>query len=298
MLLVGPLLRSITITACPLGTMVCMQERLPHPISGAEFTSPVTPGTGWPGDTADSETPVAHSAAEVAELAAAESWTELDSRISVCRACPRLVSWREEVAIKKRASFAQQPYWGRPVPGWGATNPSIVILGLAPAANGANRTGRMFTGDSSGDWLYASLYRCGLATQEGAVHSGDGQELLGTRIVASVKCAPPQNKPTTEERDNCAPWLLAEMQLCLPTTKVLVALGSFGWAAALRALRQMGLDVPKPQPKFGHAREVEIGPLVLLGSYHPSQHNTFTGRLTKEMMDEIFNRARVLAGIS
>lgn len=272
-----------------------MQDRLPHPISGEPFTSPVQPGTGWPGDQANGETPIAKSAAAVSRLAQADGWSELDARVSVCQACPRLVSWREDVATHKRASFSQEPYWGRPVPGWGADNPQIVILGLAPAANGANRTGRMFTGDSSGDWLYAALHRCGLAAQEGATHAGDGQQLLSTRIIASVKCAPPQNKPTIDERDTCAPWLLRELEFCVPTARSLVALGSFGWAAALRAFKQMGLPVPRPLPKFGHGHEVGVGPLTLIGSYHPSQHNTFTGRLTKDMMDDVFRRAREIA---
>lgn len=282
------------VVACPSMDNVGVSPELRHPITGQLFTSPVPPGTGWPGDPADAGTAIAHDAGEVSSLAATDSWAELDARVSMCRACPRLVHWREGVALRKRASFAQEPYWGRPVPGWGSTKPSILIVGLAPAANGANRTGRMFTGDRSGDWLYASMHRTGLATLNTATHSGDGQELLDTRIVASVKCAPPQNKPATAERDNCAPWLHREFSLALPTVKVIVALGSFGWSASLRALRSLEQPVPSPQPKFGHGQAVAIGGLTLLGTYHPSQHNTFTGRLTTEMMDDIFTTAREL----
>ncbi|HRV67835.1 MAG TPA: uracil-DNA glycosylase [Marmoricola sp.] len=275
-----------------------MAQLHPHPVTGDLFESPVLPGSGWPGDLATTRTLVAKSSAEVLELAQVETRDELDARISVCRACPRLVEWREEVALSKRASFAEQPYWGRPVPGWGAAQPKIVVLGLAPAANGANRTGRMFTGDSSGDWLYASLHRCDLASRATAQSAGDGQSLIDTAIIASVKCAPPDNKPTITERDSCAPWLQRELDFLLPSTQVMVALGAFGWAAGLRALGKAGFEIPRPKPKFGHGREVEFDDLFLLGSYHPSQHNTFTGRLTPEMMDEIFNRAKELAGLT
>jgi len=219
---------------------------------------------------------------------------ELTARISVCCACPRLVKWREDVARDKRASFADQPYWGRPIAGWGAPDPSILILGLAPAANGGNRTGRVFTGDSSGDWLFASLHRVGLASLPTSTHAGDGQQLLDARMVATVRCAPPDNKPTVTERDTCAPWLRAELDL-LPSVRVVVALGAYGWAAALAAYRDLGHHVPRPRPRFGHAAEVDLGGVVLLGCYHPSQHNTFTGRLTPEMLDDVFLRARALA---
>ncbi|MGO4256029.1 uracil-DNA glycosylase [Marmoricola sp. RAF53] len=273
--------------------------RLPHPLTGELFASPVPPGTGWPEDPAPSGTPVAGTAAQVAALARTDDLAELDARVSVCAACPRLVSWREDVAVTKRASFADQPYWGRPIAGWGATDPAILIVGLAPAANGGNRTGRVFTGDSSGDWLFASLYRVGLATQETSVHAGDGQALVGARMVAAVRCAPPENKPTPAERDTCAPWLHREVALVAPGLRVVVTLGAYGWAAAVGALRATGYDVPRPQPKFGHAVEIVLagphGPLTLLGCYHPSQHNTFTGRLTPEMLDAVFARARELA---
>ena len=272
---------------------------LPHPLTGQPFASPVPPGTGWPEDPARPETPVARTAAQVRRLAGVDagagSVAELEARVSVCSACPRLVRWREDVAHAKRASFADQPYWGRPIAGWGDPEPAILIMGLAPAANGGNRTGRVFTGDSSGDWLYASLHRVGLATQATSTHAGDGQRLVGARMVAAVRCAPPANKPTTTERDTCAPWLSAEIDAVLPHVRVVVSLGAYGWAAALRALASVGLEVPRPRPRFGHAAEVRIGPLSLLGCYHPSQHNTFTGRLTPDMLDAVFRRAQELA---
>jgi uracil-DNA glycosylase len=282
---------------------------LPHPVFGGSFPSPVPPGSGWPDDPATSDTPVARTAAQVRGLVTnrsistrevavgdqtADPLAELEARISVCRACPRLVRWREDVARDKRASFADQPYWGRPIAGWGAADPSILILGLAPAANGGNRTGRVFTGDSSGDWLFASLHRVGLASLPTSTHAGDGQRLLDARMVATVRCAPPDNKPTVAERDTCAPWLRAELDL-LPSVSVVVALGAYGWAAALAAYRDLGHDVPRPRPKFGHAAEIDLGGVMLLGCYHPSQHNTFTGRLTPGMLDDVFLRARALA---
>lgn len=264
---------------------------LPHPVTGEEFASPVPPGTGWPDDPAGPDTPVASSAAEVRSLASSASLPELEARVSVCRACPRLVTWREDVALAKRASFARQPYWGRPIPGWGSDTPSVLIVGLAPAANGGNRTGRIFTGDSSGDWLFAALHRAGLAAQETSVHAGDGQALIGARMAAAVRCAPPANKPTPDERDTCAPWLSREVSLVLPSLRVIVCLGAFGWDAALRTLRGAGVPVPVPKPRFGHAVEVALRPgLTLVGCYHPSQHNTFTGRLTPAMMDDLFAR--------
>lgn len=272
---------------------------LPHPLTGQPFPSPVPPGTGWPDDPAAADTPVAHSPEDVLGLARTGDLAELDARVSVCSACPRLVSWREEVAATKRASFADQPYWGRPIAGWGSPEPSVLIVGLAPAANGGNRTGRVFTGDSSGDWLFASLHRTGLAAQATSVHAGDGQALLGARMVAAVRCAPPANRPTPAERDTCAPWIARELQLVAPTARVVVCLGSFGWAAALKALHDAGYAVPRPLPRFGHGVEVELsgpGTLTLLGCYHPSQHNTFTGRLTPDMLDAVFTRARALAG--
>ncbi|HEX2893977.1 MAG TPA: uracil-DNA glycosylase [Marmoricola sp.] len=271
---------------------------LPHPITGQDFPSPVPPGTGWPEDPGRPDTPVAGGADDVRELSATDDLAELDARVSVCRACPRLVSWREEVALRKRASFADQPYWGRPIAGWGSPDPSVLIVGLAPAANGGNRTGRIFTGDRSGDWLFASLHRVGLASQATSVHAGDGQVLRGARMIAAVRCAPPLNKPTTEERDTCAPWIQQEIRLVAPTVRAVVCLGSFGWAAAFKALRGAGYAVPRPLPKFGHAAEVPLtgpGDLTVLGCYHPSQQNTFTGRLTEDMIDAVFSRAQELA---
>ena len=269
---------------------------LTHPVTGQRFASPVPAGTGWPDDPAAPSTPVARTADEVAELAASASLAEVDSRVSVCAACPRLVAWREEVARDKRAAYAAEPYWGRPIAGWGSATPRVLIVGLAPAAHGGNRTGRIFTGDRSGDWLFAALHRVGLATRESSVHAGDGQALVGTRMVAAVRCAPPANKPTPVERDTCAPWIEREVALVLPTVRAVVALGSFGWDAALRALAAAGVAVPRPRPRFGHGVEVPLGTLTLLGSYHPSQQNTFTGRLTEPMLDAVLARAADLGG--
>ena len=217
----------------------------------------------------------------------------LDLEITRCRACPRLVAWREAVAADPPKRFRGQDYWARPVPGFGDRQASIVLIGLAPAANGANRTGRMFTGDRSGDWLYAALFRAGLANQPRSVDRGDGLALAGAYVTAAVRCAPPANKPTTAERDRCRPFLDRELAL-LPNARVIVALGAFGWAAALRGLAA-SRSIPKPKPKFGHGAEAKIGELTLIGSYHPSQQNTFTGRLTEAMLDDILGRAKVLA---
>lgn len=217
----------------------------------------------------------------------------LDADIVDCRACPRLVEWREDVAQTKRAAFSEEDYWGRPVPGFGDDHPDVLIVGLAPAAHGANRTGRVFTGDRSGDWLFAALHRAGYASQSLSVSRGDGQVLTGARVTAAVRCAPPENKPTPAERDRCLPFLQREIALTSP--RVIVALGGFGWAAVLKTLVDLRFPVPRPRPRFGHGAEVEIGPVVLLGCYHPSQQNTFTGRLTEAMLDEVLMRARALA---
>jgi len=243
---------------------------------------------------------VASAAPDVRRLATdGGGLAELDARVSVCRACPRLVGWREDVARDKRASYAGEPYWGRPVPGWGSPTPKVLVVGLAPAANGGNRTGRIFTGDRSGDWLFASLHRVGLATGPVSVHAADGQELVDTRMVATVRCAPPQNKPTTIERDTCAPWIEAELELVVDTVRVVVALGSIGWDAALRSFRAVGWQAARPKPRFGHGVEATLtGPgrgVVLLGCYHPSQQNTFTGKLTETMLDDVLGRAAALA---
>ena len=219
----------------------------------------------------------------------------LSTEIVKCHSCPRLVSWRKEVAKTKRASFRDETYWGRPVPAFGDPMARILVIGLAPAAHGANRTGRMFTGDRSGDWLYRALNRAGLANQAKSVARDDGLELDDVFVTAAVRCAPPENTPTTEERDACAQWLHAELGL-LRSVRVIVTLGNFGYVQTLRVLANRGLAVPRPRIRFGHGVEVPIekGP-VLLCSYHPSQQNTFTGRLTEDMFDSIWSRARVLA---
>jgi uracil-DNA glycosylase family 4 len=225
---------------------------------------------------------------------------DLDAAITDCFACPRLVSWREEVAVVRRAAFREQEYWGRPLPGFGSAEPRLAILGLAPAAHGGNRTGRIFTGDRSGDVLFAALHRAGLANQPTSVSADDGLALRDTRIFAAVRCAPPENKPTPVERDTCAPWLHRELELIRPTLRVVVALGAFAWAAWWPLLRQVyGLAPPSPRPPFGHGAHWSggtTGPEVL-GCYHVSQQNTFTGRLTPAMLDEVFARAKDLAGL-
>jgi uracil-DNA glycosylase len=269
---------------------------LAHPNTGHAFGSPVAPGSGWPGDPATPQTPVAADPAQVGALAAqAASIPELDAAISVCRACPRLVTWREDVAAVKRRAFADQPYWGRPVAGWGSERPRLLIVGLAPAAHGANRTGRMFTGDRSGDQLYAALYRAGLVNQPISVDAADGLRANGIRIAAPVRCAPPANAPTPAERDTCWPWLQAEWRLVSEHVRVIVALGGFAWQIALRLPGLSGMR----KPRFGHGvvAELESG-ARLLGCYHPSQQNMFTGRLTPEMLDDIFANAKGLAGVT
>jgi uracil-DNA glycosylase family 4 len=264
---------------------------LPHPTTGLLFASPVPPGTGWPGDNAEADTPVARGPADVASLAAGAGLRELAARSSVCRACPRLVRWRETVAVEKRRAFAEEPYWGRPVPGFGDPRPHVLVVGLAPAAHGGNRTGRVFTGDRSGEWLFGALHRAGLASQPTATDAADGLRLTGVRVVAPVRCAPPANRPTTAERDSCAQWLDREVELVLPSLRAVVALGSFAWTAVLGALSRGGVAVPRPRPRFGHGAELRLGGLRLLGCYHPSQQNTFTGRLTEAMLDDVFARA-------
>jgi uracil-DNA glycosylase family 4 len=271
---------------------------------------PVAPGTGWPDDPATARTAVALDPASVRDLAAsAGTLSDLVARQSVCRACPRLVRWREQVAGEKRRSFRAERYWGRPVPGWGAEQPRVLIIGLAPAAHGGNRTGRIFTGDRSGDVLFASLWRCGLAAQPDSSAAGDGQRLYATRMAAAVRCAPPDNKPSVAERDTCAPWLAAELALMSGDLRVIVCLGHFAWQAVWPQLRDAGAEVPRPRPAFGHGAEVMVraphlspagaarSQLLVIGCYHPSQQNTFTGRLTDSMLDTVFQRARDHAGL-
>ena len=243
---------------------------------------------------------MARTAQDVVRLAgSAASIDEIDARSSVCRACPRLVAWREEVAEVKRASFADQEYWGRPVTGWGPRDARIAVVGLAPAAHGGNRTGRVFTGDRSGDWLFASLHRVGLATSPVSVSAYDEQSLVDLRVLVPVRCAPPANKPTPVERDTCAGWLRAEWRFLQPTVRTVVVLGGFGWAALWPVLRAAGERVPSPVPKFGHGVEVELpSGLTVLGCFHVSQQNTFTGRLTEPMLDAVFRRAKERAGVA
>jgi len=294
--------------------------------AGEDRTGPlVPPGEGgagslvpvgeWPGDPAGPSTPVARSAADVIGLAAgAPTLAELIARQSVCRACPRLVAWREEVAVVRRRSFRDEPYWGRPIPGWGSERPRLLIVGLAPAAHGGNRTGRVFTGDRSGDFLFASLFRCGWAEKPTSVSIDDGQRLIGARMVAAVRCAPPANKPEPAERDTCAPWLTAELGLVAADLRVIVCLGGFAWQAIWPLLGRCGFTLPRPRPAFGHGTEVRLrqprarnavehgaqaqnpqsgGEILLIGCYHPSQQNTFTGRVTPAMLDDVFTRAQV-----
>ena len=236
-----------------------------------------------------------------ASAAGATTFAELDVLLVECRACPRLVAWRETVASEKRAAFRDQTYWGRPVPSFGDPHARIVIVGLAPAAHGANRTGRMFTGDRSGDFLFAGLHRAGLANQPTSTSIDDGLELTGVRMSAPVRCAPPANKPTPQERRRCAPWLTRELQFLGPSARVLVALGGFGWQAILATLADLGWNVPRPAPSFAHGAEVAlVSPegreVTLLGCFHVSQQNTFTGRLTPQMLDDVLASAVELAG--
>jgi len=220
----------------------------------------------------------------------------LTEEIVACRACPRLVAWRESVARDKRAAYRDEEYWGRPVPGFGDPQARLLLVGLAPAAHGGNRTGRVFTGDRSGDFLFASLHRCGFANRAESVRAGDGLALADAYVAAAVRCAPPANKPTPEERDACLPYLVRELQL-LPRVRVIVGLGAFGYAAtwsALRAAALAGVELPARRPRFAHGLEVGCGAITLFGAFHPSQQNTFTGRLTPGMLDDVFARARQL----
>ena len=231
----------------------------------------------------------AHLAPTLPDLAA------LDASIADCLACARLVEWREHQARVKVARFRDETYWARPVPGFGPADARILLVGLAPAAHGANRTGRVFTGDASGDFLWRALYAAGLANQPEGRRAGDGLTLADTRVVAAVRCAPPANKPTPLEQATCRPWLVRELEL-VADLRVIVPLGAIGWDASLRVLAEVGYATPKPRPRFGHGAEAQIGPYTLVGSYHPSQQNTFTGRLTPPMMQAVLTRAAELAG--
>jgi uracil-DNA glycosylase family 4 len=225
----------------------------------------------------------------------AASLSELESLLVQCDACPRLVAWREEVAETKRASFSDEDYWGRPVPGFGDPAARIAVVGLAPAAHGANRTGRMFTGDRSGDWLYRAMHRAGLANQPRSVDRGDGLALDDVWVTAPVRCAPPENKPTPAERDTCSAWFDAELAL-IPSIRVFVALGQFAYQAVWSHLKRSGVELPRPRPRFAHGGEVHLADRSIVMSYHVSQQNTFTGKLTEPMLDAVFDRAVRIAG--
>ena len=230
-------------------------------------------------------------------LPASKSLKLLDQKIVACRRCPRLVQWREEVAVVKRKSYENEKYWGKPVPGFGPDNARVIIVGLAPGAHGANRTGRIFTGDSSGDWLYKALHKNGLATIATSTSANDGQTLIDTRITCAVRCAPPDNKPSTEEKVECSDYLINEIELLMPTARVFLALGSFAWSATIKTLRAMNHQISTPTPKFGHGESFTyVGPdgikRMVLGSYHPSQQNTFTGKLTEPMLNAVIKKAK------
>ena len=220
----------------------------------------------------------------------------IDKKIIKCSACPRLVKWREEVAVTKRKSYQDEKYWGRPVAGFGVEDAKVLVIGLAPGAHGANRTGRIFTGDSSGDWLYRALYKAGLAKQEMSKSRDDGQALFDTRITCAVHCAPPDNKPSTKEIDRCSEWLNLELETLFATTRAYLALGGVAWRATLKALVEIGEELPRKRPKFGHGANFKFrgsdgNTRLVIGSYHPSQQNTFTGKLTRSQLDSVVRKA-------
>jgi uracil-DNA glycosylase len=218
----------------------------------------------------------------------------LAAEIVACRRCPRLVAWRETVAVEKVARYRDEPYWGRPLAGFGDPDARVLLVGLAPAAHGGNRTGRVFTGDRSGDFLWSALHATGFADRASSRRADDGLTLTDVYIAAAVRCAPPLNRPTNAERDACAPFLVRELAL-LTGVRVVVPLGQFGWDAVLRALGAAGWPLPRPRPRFGHGAEVRVGDRTLVGSFHPSQQNTFTGRLTAPMLEAVLARAQELA---
>jgi uracil-DNA glycosylase len=230
-----------------------------------------------------------------------DSLSALKEEVIGCTRCPRLVEWRERSAAEPPRRYRGERYWARPLPGFGDSRAPIMIVGLAPAAHGGNRTGRIFTGDRSGDWLFAALHRAGLANQPTSVRRGDGLRLRGAYVAAVNRCPPPQNRPTTEERDNCLPYLVRELRL-LRAAHVIVALGSFAWTGSLLALASLRAELPRPRPRFGHAAEARLitgedgREWAMIGCFHPSQQNTFTGKLTESMLDDVFARARELAG--
>ena len=224
-----------------------------------------------------------------------QALVELEAEIVSCFRCPRLVAWRELVAREKRVAFADQEYWGRPVPGFGDPQARVLIVGLAPAAHGANRTGRVFTGDRSGDWLFRAMHRAGFANQPTSVHANDGLRLDDAWVCAAVRCAPPDNKPLPDERANCLPYLVRELEL-LRNVDTAVVLGNYGYESLWRCLKAAGHALPSPRPKFGHGVEIETDRLTIVCSFHPSQQNTFTGRLTEPMLDAVFSRAGELRG--
>jgi uracil-DNA glycosylase family 4 len=234
------------------------------------------------------------ASADAAGRACRDALAELTAEVVDCRRCPRLVAWRERVAREKVARFGDETYWGRPVPGFGDPDARILIVGLAPAAHGGNRTGRVFTGDASGDFLWAALHAVGLSNRAASRHAGDGIELTDAYIAAAVRCAPPANKPTIEERDNCAPYLVRELAI-LDRVAVLVALGAYAWDACFRTVAALGHEVARPKPRFGHGSEAATDPYTLVGTYHPSQQNTFTGVLTPPMLQAVLVRAREIA---
>jgi uracil-DNA glycosylase family 4 len=220
----------------------------------------------------------------------------IENEVVTCTRCPRLVAWREQAAAAPPRRYRGETYWARPIPGFGDPAARLLVLGLAPAAHGGNRTGRVFTGDRSGDWLFAAMHRAGFANQPTSTHAGDGLALVDVWVTAAVKCAPPDNKPLPEERDACFPFAVAELA-ALPDLRAILCLGKFAWDGALRLLRQAGHTLPPPLPRFGHGAQAVVAPgLTLIGSYHPSQQNTFTGRLTEPMLDDVFAAARRAIG--